>query len=108
MQPNSHERGVVIPLRWVLYALAALLFLSSYILYRESTIAEELAAGRFYLRTLKNHKLPKYWRMNRAEQRREEKMGERMIVEHGFNRISREELGKQSWTLLHTITATFP
>lgn len=108
MLPNSPERGVVVPLRWVLYALAALLSLSAYILYRESTIADELAAGRFYLRTLKDHKLPKYWRMSRADQRREEKMGDRMIVEHGSNRISREELGRQSWTLLHTISATFP
>jgi len=46
--------------------------------------------------------------MNKAEIKKEEQMIDKLIIEHGNNQISRDELGRNSWGLLHMITTSFP
>lgn len=49
-----------------------------------------------------------FWKMSEEEQEAEQKDVEKKILDQAEHKISRQELGHNSWTFLHMVTGGFP
>ena len=64
--------------------------------------------GQFYKTHVKGYELDPNWQMSDEELRREKKIIDRLLIERGEHRITREQLGRQSWGFLHMVSTTAP
>lgn len=64
--------------------------------------------GKFYRQELLSYELIDFWKRTPEQLNEEQAKTNDQLIENGKHEITREELGHNSWELLHMMTGSFP